>query len=245
MAKTNSGGTAPAFNQKGENMNCEIKYAPKCLNDIIYPSIGVERRIKAYAANEVQGHIILHGPNGTGKTTLANLLVKQIGNQKPFIELKDIDELLLKPNFKQYLQQSATFATMTESEKYFLVLNEFDYSKKNLNKFWTSLDSCGDRVMAVITTNQPMDIHPSIRSRCDLVEMPGIFANEALPRIQYCLNLEGVNLPDKQILHYLKLQEQFRDLRKYFRVADQIIYLSRNNMTMPSWNNTPTSIRVV
>lgn len=99
--------------------------------------------------------------------------------------------------------------------------------------------------MAVITTNQPMDIHPSIRSRCDLVEMPGIFANEALPRIQYCLNLEGVNLPDKQILHYLKLQEQFRDLRKYFRVADQIIYLSRNNMTMPSWNNTPSSIRVV
>ena len=69
MAKTNSGGTAPAFNQKGENMNCEIKYAPKCLNDIIYPSIGVERRIKAYAEKQVQGHIILHGPNGTGKTT--------------------------------------------------------------------------------------------------------------------------------------------------------------------------------
>ena len=65
-----------------------LKYAPKCLNDIIYPSIGVERRIKAYAEKEVQGHIILHGPNGTGKTTLANLLVKQIGNQKPFIELK-------------------------------------------------------------------------------------------------------------------------------------------------------------
>lgn len=86
-------------------MNCEIKYAPKCLNDIIYPSIGVERRIKAYAAKEVQGHIILHGPNGTGKTTLANLLVKQIGNQKPFIEPKDIDELLSKPDFKQYLKK--------------------------------------------------------------------------------------------------------------------------------------------
>ena len=43
-------------------MKCEIKYAPKCLDDIIYPSIGVERRIKAYAEKHVQGHIILHGP---------------------------------------------------------------------------------------------------------------------------------------------------------------------------------------
>ena len=99
--------------------------------------------------------------------------------------------------------------------------------------------------MALITTNQPMDIHPSIRSRCDLVEMPGIFANEALPRIQYCLNLEGVNLPDKQILHYLKLQEQFRDLRKYFRVADQIIYLAKNNLPMLPWTNNPKPLRVV
>ena len=99
--------------------------------------------------------------------------------------------------------------------------------------------------MAIITTNQPMDVHPSIRSRCDVIEMPGVCAEAALQRIQYCLSMEGVNLPDAQVLHYLKLQEQFLDLRRYFRVADQIIYLMKNNLPMPSWTSNPKPLRVV
>jgi len=226
-------------------MKCEIKYAPNQLDEVIYLNVGVERRINGYATKQLEGHIILHGPNGTGKTSLANLLVKEIGNQHPEIERKDADELLAQPDLKKYLKQAAAYAAMTTSEKFFLILNEFDYSKKNLNKFWTALDACGGGVMAIITTNQPMDVHPSVRSRCDVIEMPGVCAEAALQRIQYCLSMEGVNLPDAQVLHYLKLQEQFLDLRRYFRVADQIIYLIKNNLPMPSWTSNPKPLRVV
>ena len=226
-------------------MKCEIKYAPNDLDELIYPNIGVERRINGYASRQLEGHIILHGPNGTGKTSLANLLVKQIGNQNPEVERKETEEFLAQPDLKKYLKQASAYAAMTTSEKFFLILNEFDYSKKNLNKFWTALDACGGGVMAIITTNQPMDVHPSVRSRCDVIEMPGVCAEAALQRIQYCLSMEGVNLPDAQVLHYLKLQEQFLDLRRYFRVADQIIYLIKNNLPMPSWTSTPKPLRVV
>jgi len=226
-------------------MKCEIKYAPNQLDEVIYPNVGVERRINGYATKQLEGHIILHGPNGTGKTSLANLLVKEIGNQHPEIERKDADELLAQPDLKKYLKQAAAYAAMTTSEKFFLILNEFDYSKKNLNKFWTALDACGDGVMAIITTNQPMDVHASIRSRCDVIEMPGVCAEAALQRTQYCLSMEGVNLPDAQVLHYLKNYVQGFDLRRYFRIADQIIYLSKNNMPMMSWTSTPKPLRVI
>jgi len=226
-------------------MKCENKYAPNQLDEVIYPNVGVERRINGYATKQLEGHIILHGPNGTGKSSLANLLVKEIGNQHPEVERKDTEELLAQPDLKKYLKQASAYAAMTTSEKFFLVLNEFDYSKKNLNKFWTALDACGSGVMAIITTNQPMDVHVSIRSRCDVIEMPGVCAEAALQRIQYCLSMEGVNLPDAQVLHYLKLQEQFLDLRRYFRVADQIIYLIKNNLPMPSWTSNPKPLRVV
>jgi replication-associated recombination protein RarA len=226
-------------------MKCEIKYAPNQLDEVIYPNVGVERRINGYATKQLEGHIILHGPNGTGKTSLANLLVKQIGNQNPEVERKDADEFLAQPDLKKYLKQAAAYAAMTTSEKFFLILNEFDYSKKNLNKFWTALDACGDGVMAIITTNQPMDVHASIRSRCDVIEMPGVCAEAALQRIQYCLSMEGVNLPDAQVLHYLKNYVQGFDLRRYFRIADQIIYLSKNNMPMMPWTSNPNPLRVI
>jgi replication-associated recombination protein RarA len=226
-------------------MKCEIKYAPNQLDEVIYPNVGVERRINGYATKQLEGHIILHGPNGTGKTSLANLLVKEIGNQHPEIERKDADELLAQPDLKKYLKQAAAYAAMTTSEKFFLILNEFDYSKKNLNNFWTALDACGDGVMAIITTNQPMDVHASIRSRCDVIEMPGVCAEAALQRIQYCLSMEGVNLPDAQVLHYLKNYVQGFDLRRYFRIADQIIYLSKNNMPMMPWTSNPKPLRVI
>lgn len=226
-------------------MKCEIKYAPNQLDEVIYPNVGVERRINGYATKQLEGHIILHGPNGTGKSSLANLLVKDIGNQHPEVERKDAEELLAQPDLKKYLKQASAYAAMTTSEKFFLILNEFDYSKKNLNKFWTALEACGSGVMAIITTNQPMDVHASIRSRCDVIEMPGVCAEAALQRIQYCLSMEGVNLPDAQVLHYLKLQEQFLDLRRYFRTADQIIYLIKNNLPMPSWTSNTKPLRVV
>ena len=226
-------------------MKCEIKYVPNKLDEVIYPNLGVERRISGYATKQLEGHIILHGPNGTGKTSLANLLVKEIGNQHPEVERKDAEELLAQPDLKKYLKQASAYAAMTTSEKFFLILNEFDYSKKNLNKFWTALDACGSGVMAIITTNQPMDVHASIRSRCDVIEMPGVCAEAALQRIQHCLSMEEIDLPDAQVLHYLKLQEQFLDLRRYFRVADQIIYLIKNNLPMPSWTSNPKPLRVV
>jgi len=226
-------------------MKCEIKYAPNDLDEVVYPSSRVERRIKGYASKQLEGHIILHGSNGTGKTTLANLLAKEIGNNQPDVELKDSDELLAIPDLKKYLLHASGFAAMTTSEKYFLILNEFDYSKKNIHKFWTALDACGDGVMAIITTNQPMDVHPSIRSRCDMIEMPGVSATAALQRVQYCLGMEGISLPDAQVLHYLKDVEHFFNLRKYLGVADQLIYLSHNNLPLPPWTINPKLLRVV
>ena len=67
-------------------MKCETKYAPSNLDEVIYPSVAVERRIKGYASRQMEGHVMLHGSNGTGKTTLANLLVQAIGGSEEIVE---------------------------------------------------------------------------------------------------------------------------------------------------------------
>jgi len=226
-------------------MKTAIKYAPTALNEVIYPSVAVERRIHAYANGQMEGHIMLHGPNGTGKTTMAHLLVNAIGGADALLESEDFDDLLAKPKLHDHFRNACALVRMTTSSKYFLVFNEFDVAKRNVNKFWAALDACEDDVMAIITTNHPMNIDRALRSRFDMIEFCGLNAMAALPRIQYVLKAEGLNLPDAQVLYYLKQEEHLMDLRKYFKKADELLFLYNNGQTFPKWKATTPSLTVV
>jgi replication-associated recombination protein RarA len=223
-------------------MKTENKYAPTNLEELIYPSTAVASRIKAYAAGQLQGHVMLYGPNGTGKTTVAKLLVDAIGGTDAQMEPKDMDELLGVSKLKDHIKASCALARLTTSGKYFIVLNEFDKAKKEVSDFWTALDAFEDDVMAIITTNNPMSIDRAIRSRFDMIEMSGIPAVQALPRVQFALNAEGLSLPDAQVLHYLKQVEHLMDFRKYFKKADELIFLRDSGLQFPAWNGAPKPV---
>ena len=226
-------------------MKCELKYSPTNLSEVIYPNAAVQWRIQGYATGQLQGHIILHGPNGTGKTTLANLLVQAIGGEDAVVETNEHEELLDKRDIRGYLRQAASMARLTSSQKYFILLNEFDSAKKRLSQFWNALDACGDGVMVIITTNKPMAIDPSIRSRCDLVGMPAISASAALARVQFILQAEGLQLDSAQVLEYLRSREHWGDLRKYFGLADELLFLHSSGLPFPAWSGTPRTLKVI
>lgn len=226
-------------------MKCETKYAPQNLDEVIYASNAQRLDIHAHSTYLRDRHVMLYGPNGTGKTTVANLLVRAIGGEHASIEQKPHEELLEMKNLSNYLLQAAAFARLTTSEKHFLVLNELDNAKKDVHRLWTALDDCGDGVLAIITTNYPMATDKSIRSRFDLIGMPAVTAPAALPRVQYILQAEGLNLPNQQVLNYLQEVEYFQDLRKYFKVADELLYLTAQGLPYPDWSETTPSLTVV
>jgi replication-associated recombination protein RarA len=233
------------LDNKGENMKTATKYAPQNLNEVIYPNDSVEHRIHAYATGQLEGHVMLHGPNGTGKSTVAKLLVNAVGGEHAMLESKDLSELLAMPKLKDHMRRSCELAKLTTSEKYFMVLEEFDEVKRGVGKFWTALDACGDDAMAIITTNHPMNIDQSVRSRFDLINFAGLSAVAALPRIQHVLGLEGLVLPNSQVLCYLQQVEHMMDLRKYFKKADELLYLNANQLPFPTCQPTAPVLKII
>ena len=78
-----------------------------------------------------------------------------------------------------------------------------------------------------------------------MIEIPGVSARAALPRIQYVLNAEGLTMPDAQVLFYLQEVEHMMDLRKYFKTADELLYLHRNGGRFPRWKAAAPTLTVV
>lgn len=226
-------------------MKMEIKYVPKNLGEVIYPNDATERRIDGFATGKLSGHVILCGPNGTAKSTTARLLVDTLGGKNTIVDT-DFDSLFAQNDLKGYMEISSQHGRLSTAGKYFQLFNEFDNAKGDMHKFWTALDACGDDLMLIITTNNPLAIHPSIRSRCTLIEFPGLTATNVLARSQYILEAEGLVLPDAQVLYYLQQQEKHRDLRKYMGVLDQLLLLKNDGLPMPAWGKaTKATFRVI
>ena len=57
------------------------KYAPSDLNEVIFGSENSLYLVNEIAQGAFDCHVLLHGPNGTGKTTTAELLAQAIGGE--------------------------------------------------------------------------------------------------------------------------------------------------------------------
>lgn len=215
-------------------MKCAIKYAPQSLGDVIYPNQAVKTRIDAYANGLLENHIILFGPNGTGKSTIARLLPDAIVGGNAVVENDDFDELLNKKNLKQFLKQSCSMSSLTQQGKAFLLFEEFDNAKVSLNKLWTAMDACADELQVIISTNHEMKVHASIRSRCDMIHVSKLSAKIVLPRAQFILNNEGLVLPNDYVLAYLQQADWKGDLRLYMQKLDELLARQAMGLGLPA-----------
>jgi DNA polymerase III delta prime subunit len=211
----------------------------------VYPNAATELRVKSLGDGRLSGHVIFYGPRGTAKTTTANLLAKTIGGQNAHIE-SNFEKLMAMPDLMFYLKQGCHFAKLFTSSKFFLLFNEFDNYKGTPYQLWDAMDLLqSEGLMLIITTNDLMAIHPSIRSRCRLIEFPAITASAMLPRAQQILSAEGLALPDAQALSYLKGQERFGDLRKYADLIDELLLIQKSELAMPPWSGQKPSLKVI
>ena len=62
---------------------------------------------------------------------------------------------------------------------------------------------------------------------------------------QFILQAEGLQLGSAQVLEYLRSRERWGDLRKYFGLADELLFLHSSGLPFPAWSGTPRTLKVI
>lgn len=208
-------------------MDTQYKYRAKNISEFVFANEEVQRQITRYAEGKTFRPLVMFGPNGTGKSTLADLIPKAIdGDQVKVTKIKAEDlnsNVEARKIFTRTKQFDKLFKTDGQSRNY-TVVEEVNFDPKAKGAIRTSLDDMEGRDLIIFTTNEMEKLDAGILSRAEVVEVPPVSPENFLWKAQEILKSEGVELEDAEALEVLEsVYEISKDNRAYYKALDQII----------------------
>lgn len=192
------------------------KWRPKNMDDVI-----LLPRIRKFFENGINGNYIFYGNYGTGKTSLARILIGKYTKDKPFLELNSslytsIDIL------RGEIENFCKFTPMMESDSdiKYIFLDEFErVSAQFQDAFKAFIEKYNKNVRFIITTNHINKITDGIKSRipqinfdCQSTEEEKYLKQEIFKRINNTiLPKEGKEIPRENLISII--QKKFPDFR--------------------------------
>lgn len=137
---------------------------PKKINDLIGQEhiIGPNKFINNMIEKEELFSLILYGPPGIGKTSIANVIINELDLPNSFFNAA-IDN-------KKKLQQIISTAELFDN--YILVLDEIHRMTTNIQDYLLPFVENGTVTLIGMTTHNPYySVNPAIRSRCHLIKL--------------------------------------------------------------------------
>ncbi len=192
------------------------KWRPKTIDDII-----LLPRIRKELENGVNQHYIFHGHYGTGKTSLARILIGRYSKETPYLELNcsmDTSIDVLRTEIDNFCK----FTPMmdTNSDIKYVFLDEFERVSTNFqDAFKAFIEKYNRNVRFIITTNHINKISDGLKSRikqisfdCQNLEEEKNLKQEIYKKIiNEILPKEDVKIPKEDLINIIT--KKFPDFR--------------------------------
>jgi replication-associated recombination protein RarA len=197
-------------------------YEPTTFDELIFEDDNTRKTLAEYAAGHRAGNILLHGPYGSAKSTVARMIATESRTCADAIFDFGVD-ILNGANFESKRLPQIKHNWLLSRQKYaYAVIDEFDrVSDSKQSDVRMLMDDQGGKNGFIFTTNHLHRIDGAIESRCHVLKLPQLSPNALLPLCKRILVGEAITLADEVILK--AIQHEKGDLRRVLRQLEDLV----------------------
>lgn len=206
-------------------MAFQLKYRPKTLKGIVGNEDVVEALevMLAKKKSEIPHSILLQGPAGCGKTTIARILAKRLGIEVPssnFIECNASDDRGI--NEMRDIIAKSHLKPIGQKYKMYLLDEAHMLTVPAQNALLKILEDTPRHTFFVIATTDPQKLNKAIKSRCTTFTVSELGSIELVKLLRRICKKEGKPEYDKKTLKLIA-KKSMGSPREAVKLLDQVI----------------------
>jgi DNA polymerase III delta prime subunit len=195
------------------------KYRPKNISDYVFRDDKQKNQVKTWVKTGAIPHLLFSGAAGTGKTTLAKVLLNELGVDGGDIMVINASNENNVDTMRNKISGFAGSIPFSGDFKYVL-LDEADYlSQPSQAILRNMMETYSSTCRFILTCNYPNKIIPALHSRSQGFHIEKLDQTEFTVRIATILLEEGISFQPEDLDVYVK--STYPDLRKCINMVQQ------------------------
>ena len=192
------------------------RYRPVSLENYI-GNEHLKTKVSKYISTGDIPHLLLHGKAGTGKTTLAKLLVSNVDCDQMYVNASDENNVETVRNKIKMFASSVGFKDLKV-----IILDECDFLTPNAQAALRNLmETFSKHCRFILTCNYVERIIDPIQSRCQSFQIIPPSKKEVAIHTSKILNTEGVSFENEQIV--TMVNSSYPDIRRIINAVQRNI----------------------